>query len=120
MAADYEERRVSAWIGHGVEIEGRITSGQDLRIDGKVQGTIEVGDHSVIVGQSATITADLVARAILISGTVIGDVTASERVELKAGASVAGDITTPHLMMADGAIVNGTIDAAGASRLLNR
>ena len=116
MASDYDERRVTAWIGHGVEIEGRITSTQDLRIDGRVGGTIQVGDHSVIVGQSATITADLVAKSILIGGAVVGDLTASDRVELKAGASLEGDITTPRLVMADGAVVNGTIDVAGASR----
>jgi cytoskeletal protein CcmA (bactofilin family) len=113
MASDHDERRVSAWIGHGVEIEGRITSGQDLRIDGKVDGTIEVGDHSVIIGQSATIKADLAAKSVLISGTLVGDVTASERVEVKTGASLEGDITTPRLVIADGAVVNGTIDVAG-------
>lgn len=116
MVSENDERRVTAWIGHGVEIEGRITSNQDLRIDGKVGGTIQVGDHSVIVGQSATITADLVAKSILISGTVVGDLKASERVELKAGASLDGDITTPRLIIAEGAVVNGSIDAAGASR----
>ena len=113
MAPETEERRVTAWIGHGVEIEGRISSNQDLRIDGKVEGTIEVGDHSVIVGQSAVIAADLVARSILISGSVVGDVTASDRVELKAGASLDGDVKTPRLIVADGAVLNGAIDAAG-------
>lgn len=111
-----DERRINAWIGHGVEIEGRIVSGQDLRIDGKVEGTIEVGDHTVIIGQSAIITADLVAKSILISGAVIGDVTVTDRVELKAGASLQGDITAPRLLIADGAVVNGKIDAAGTSR----
>lgn len=116
MASDNDERRVTAWIGHGVEIEGRITSNQDLRIDGKVDGTIQVGDHSVIIGQSAAIKAALVAKSILISGTVVGDVTASDRVELKAGASLDGDITAPTLVIADGAFINGTIDVAGAAR----
>ena len=116
MASDNDERRVTAWIGHGVEIEGRITSGQDIRIDGKVEGTIEVGDHSITIGQSAMIKADLAARSILISGTVVGDVTASDRVELKAGASIDGGITTPRLVVADGAVVNGPVDASGASR----
>jgi cytoskeletal protein CcmA (bactofilin family) len=115
-SADIDERRVTAWIGHGVVIEGRITSAQDLRIDGKVEGTIEVGDHGVVIGQSAEITADLVAKSILISGSVVGDVTAAQRVELKAGASVEGDITAPRLVIADGAIVNGTIDTIGISR----
>jgi cytoskeletal protein CcmA (bactofilin family) len=116
-SVDIDERRVTAWIGHGVVIEGRITSAQDLRIDGKVEGTIEVGDHGVVIGQSAEITADLAARSILISGSVVGDITAAQRVELKAGASVEGDITAPRLVIADGAIVNGTIDTIGISRV---
>jgi len=113
---EIDERRVTGWIGHGVAIEGRITSAQDLRIDGKVEGTIEVGDHGVTVGQSAEVKADLVVKWILISGTVIGDVTATERVEIKQGATVEGDITTPRLLLAEGAVVNGSVDAAGKAR----
>ena len=113
---EIDERRVTGWIGHGVAIEGRITSAQDLRIDGKVEGTIEVGDHGVTVGQSAEVKADLVVKWIVISGTVIGDVTATERVDVKQGATVEGDITTPRLLLAEGAVVNGSVDAAGTAR----
>ena len=113
---EIDERRVTGWIGHGVTIEGRIMSAQDLRIDGKVEGTIEVGDHGVTVGQSAEVRADLVVKWILISGAVIGDVTATERVEVKEGASVEGNITTPRLLLAEGGVINGTVDAAGTAR----
>src|SRR3954468_21942776 len=109
-----DERRVTAWIGQGVVVEGRITSAQDLRIDGKVDGTIEVGNHGLIIGAGAAIKADLVARTILISGAVIGNITASERVDLHATGAVDGDINSPRLIMADGAFVNGTVDAGAA------
>jgi cytoskeletal protein CcmA (bactofilin family) len=112
-SAETDERRVTAWIGQGVVVEGKITSGQDLRIDGKVDGSIEVGNHGLIIGASAAVKADLVARSVIISGSVNGDVTASERVDLQASGSVEGDITTPRLIMADGAIVKGKVDAAG-------
>ena len=108
-----DERRVTAWIGQGVVIEGRITSAQDLRIDGKVDGTIELGHHGLIVGAGAAIRADLTARSILISGAVIGNVTATERVDLQPTASVEGDISAPRLAMAHGAVVRGNIDARG-------
>src|SRR6187397_3063300 len=75
-----DERRVMAWIGQGVIVEGKITSAQDLRIDGKVEGTIEVGDHGLIIGASAAVKANLVARSIVISGAVNGNISASERV----------------------------------------
>ena len=108
-----DERRVTAWIGQGVVIEGRITSAQDLRIDGKVDGTIELGRHGLIVGAGADIRADVTARSILISGAVIGNVTATERVDLQPTASVEGDIRAPRLAIADGAVVRGNIDARG-------
>ena len=112
-AAENDERRVTAWIGQGVVVEGRITSAQDLRIDGKVDGTIEVGDHGLIIGASAEVKANLVARSMTISGTITGNITASERVDLNATGSVKGDITAPRLVMADGAVVTGKVNAAG-------
>jgi cytoskeletal protein CcmA (bactofilin family) len=113
MSPEVDERRVTAWIGQGVVVEGRITSAQDLRIDGKVEGTIEVGNHGLIVGSGAAIKANLAAKSILISGAVIGNVTASERVDLQATGSVEGDISSPRLIMADGAFVKGTVHAGG-------
>ena len=114
MASENDERRVTAWIGQGVVVEGRITSAQDLRIDGKVEGTIEVGNHGLIIGASAAVKANLVARSIVISGAVNGNITASERVDLHATGSVEGDITSPRLIMADGAFVKGSVNAAGS------
>jgi len=114
MASENDERRVTAWIGQGVVVEGRITSAQDLRIDGKVEGTIEVGNHGLIIGASATVKANLVARSMVISGAVNGNISASERVDLHATGSVEGDITSPRLIMADGAFVKGNVTAAGS------
>ena len=111
--SEVDERRTAAWIGQGVLVEGRITSSQDLRIDGTVEGTIEVGDHLLIVGKGAAVKANLVARSILISGTVVGNVTATERLDLQATGSVEGDINSPRLVMVDGAVVKGRVDASG-------
>ena len=108
-----DERRATAWIGQGVVVEGRIISSQDLRIDGRVEGTIEVGDHGLIVGATAAVKANLVAKSILISGTVIGNVTATDRLDLQATGSVDGDISSPRLVMVEGAVVKGRIDASG-------
>lgn len=115
-----DERRVTAWIGQGVVVEGRITSTQDLRVDGKVEGTIEVGDHGVILGANAAVKANLIARWILISGAVVGNVTATDRLDLQATGSVEGDIRSPRLVVADGAIINGKVDAGGNRAAKNR
>ncbi len=119
-AAAADERRGSAWIGQGVIVEGRITSTQDLRIDGKVEGTIEVGNHDVIVGASAVIKADLVARTILVSGAVVGNLTASDRIDLAATGSVVGDLKAPRLALADGAVVKGKVETGVPRATKNR
>jgi cytoskeletal protein CcmA (bactofilin family) len=108
-----EERRVTAWIGQGVVVEGKITSTQDLRIDGTVQGTIEVGRHGLVIGASAAIRANVSARTVLVSGAVTGNVAATERIDLQPTASVEGDVSAPRVMMADGAVLKGKVDAGG-------
>jgi cytoskeletal protein CcmA (bactofilin family) len=105
------ERRVAAWVGKALRVEGRIISSEDLTIDGAVEGSIELGDHSLTIGAGAAVTADLVAKTITISGSVRGTVLATEMVELRATGSVDGDITTPKFVMADGATARGKIDA---------
>jgi cytoskeletal protein CcmA (bactofilin family) len=108
-----DERRIRAWIGEALTIQGKVISKQDLTIDGKVEGTIELGDHALTIGSTAEIQADLVAEAITISGAVTGNVTATSIVDLRATASVEGDIVAPRLIMADGALVKGKVDASG-------
>jgi cytoskeletal protein CcmA (bactofilin family) len=110
-AAPASERRVTAWIGKSVRVEGKVISAEDLTIDGDVEGSIELGDHSLTIGPGSAIKADLVAKTITISGAVVGNVKASERVELHAAGSVQGDITTPRFLMADGATVSGKVAA---------
>ena len=111
-----EERRMAAWVGKALLIQGKITSTENLTIDGRVEGTIELGDHSLTIGAEASVQADLVAQTIVISGAVTGNVLASIKVDLHATASVTGDITTPVLLMADGAVVTGKVDATGKTR----
>ena len=106
-----DERRMSAWIGTALVVQGKVISTQDLTIDGKVEGTIELGDHGLTIGSGAEIKADLVAQTITISGAVTGNVTATSVVDLRATGSVDGDITTPRLVMADGAVIKGKVDA---------
>src|SRR5713101_640342 len=87
-----DERRVAAWIGKSLHIEGTIVSSQNLTIEGHVEGTIEIGQQTLIIGTGATVKAHLTARIITISGAVTGNVTASEKLELRATGSVLGDL----------------------------
>jgi cytoskeletal protein CcmA (bactofilin family) len=105
------ERRMIAWIGKAVRVEGKVISAEDLTIDGDVEGSIELGNHSLTIGQGATIKADLLAKTVTISGKVTGNVKAMEKLELRATGSVQGDISTPRFAMADGAVVTGKVQA---------
>jgi cytoskeletal protein CcmA (bactofilin family) len=105
-----EERRKAAWIGGSILVKGDVVSTEDLHIDGKVEGTIELGDHSLTIGPGASVTADLVAKTIDISGNVKGNVMGNAKVELKSTAKVEGDITAPKFLMEDGATLVGKVD----------
>ena len=105
------ERRTVAWIGKAVRVEGRVVSAEDLTIDGDVQGSIELGEHSLTIGPDARIKADLLAKTVIISGKVTGNVKAVEKVDLTPTASVEGDITAPRFAMADGSTVLGKVQA---------
>ena len=105
-----EERRKSNWIGSSVIVTGDVNSTEDLVIDGQVHGTIAIGDRNLTIGQSATIVADLAAKSVVISGNVTGSVKGMTRVELKSTAKVDGDITTPKLVMEDGAALSGKVE----------
>jgi cytoskeletal protein CcmA (bactofilin family) len=110
-----DERRMRAWIGKSLVVQGKVISSEDLTIDGHVEGTIELGDHSLTIGLGAAVQADLIAQKIIISGQVTGNVLASAIVDLRATGSVDGDITTPRLVMAEGATIRGKVDATGGN-----
>jgi cytoskeletal protein CcmA (bactofilin family) len=105
------ERPPVAYIGKSVIIKGTVTGAEELIIDGQVDGRIEWHDQSLTIGPSAAIKAPVLAATITILGTVSGDVTASEKVDIRATGSVDGDIIAPSVVMADGAVLRGRVDA---------
>ena len=105
------ERRVTAWVGKSLRIEGKIVSDDNLTIDGDVEGTIAVGDHTLTVGPGATVKADLTARTITVSGAVVGKVHAHELLDLRATGSVVGEVVAGRLRMAEGAVIDGPVTA---------
>src|SRR5689334_20042975 len=105
-----DERRAIAWVGKSVIFKGELISSEDMIIDGRVEGTIEVHDHVLTIGPAAQIQADIAARSVTIRGTVTGSITAANLVEIRETGSLEGDITAPHVSVAEGAIVRGRID----------
>jgi len=107
------ERRQVAWIGQGVTVDGRITSNQDIRIDGRVQGTIEVGQHELVLGPGAELKGNVDARSVLVGGKLEGNVTTTERIQVQSTGVLLGDVVTPRLIIQDGGLLRGKADVAG-------
>ena len=102
-----------AHLGPSVVIKGEISAQEPITIAGRVEGTVDVPGHVVTIEAGAHLTADVAAGSILVSGTVQGSLVAEERIALRAGAEVDGDITAPRLVVEDGASVRGAADIAG-------
>jgi cytoskeletal protein CcmA (bactofilin family) len=108
------ERRQVAWIGQGVTIEGRIISRQDIRIDGHVRGEIEVGQHELVLGAGSEVKGAVNARSVLVGGTLEGDVTATERLQVQSTGVLLGDVVAPRLIIQDGGLLRGKAEVAGS------
>jgi cytoskeletal protein CcmA (bactofilin family) len=95
-----------AYLDKGSKISGKLFFEGPVRIDGQVDGEISAND-SVVIGESAIVTAQLRAASIVIAGKISGDVLASKRVEIRPTAKVFGNLTTPILVVHDGALFEG-------------
>jgi cytoskeletal protein CcmA (bactofilin family) len=81
-----------------------------LQIDGSVEGLVQLDDRKLTVGASAKLTADVVAREVVVYGSVKGNLRARDRIEIKKDGSVVGDLTTARIMIEDGAYFKGSIE----------
>jgi cytoskeletal protein CcmA (bactofilin family) len=91
-------------------IKGELRVGEDLTIDGRVEGRIELGDHNLWIASHGEVNAVIHAKNVIIAGALIGKITASEMVEIKLSGSVEASIKCPRVLIADGAKFNGSID----------
>jgi cytoskeletal protein CcmA (bactofilin family) len=104
-------------IGKSVVIKGELNGSEDLTIEGQVEGKIELRQNVLTIGANGRIKAAVFAKAVIILGEVTGNVTASEKVDIRDNGSVDGDIAAPRVAIAEGAHFRGSIDMqkAGAS-----
>jgi len=99
-----------AHIGKSVVIKGELSGSEDLYLDGEVEGSIQLHNHSLIVGPNGRIRANVFARDVVVHGKVDGNLNGTERVELKKSAILMGDISTARIVIEDGAYFKGAID----------
>jgi cytoskeletal protein CcmA (bactofilin family) len=103
-------RTAAAHIGKSVVIKGQLSGSEDLYLDGEVEGTVDLPGHTLTVGPSGRIRANISARIIVIQGTVTGNVRGSDKVELKSTAVLTGDIGTKRIAIDDGVFFKGGVD----------
>ncbi|HET9280825.1 MAG TPA: polymer-forming cytoskeletal protein [Candidatus Angelobacter sp.] len=97
-------------IGKSVHIRGELTGSEDLYLDGEIEGTIDLRDHSLIIGPNGKIKATITARDLVVHGKVEGNINASGRVELRKSCTLIGDVGTQRIVIEDGAFFKGAID----------
>ncbi len=97
-------------IGKSVVIKGERNGSEDLTIEGHVEGTIQLRDHVLTIGPNGRIKAQVFAKAVIVLGEVIGNVTASDKVDIRDNGSVDGDIISPRVAIAEGAHFRGSVD----------
>ena len=111
-----EADAIISQLGRSVSIKGDITSSEDLTIDGQVDGRIELPGHMLTVGPNATVCADITAKVVMVFGSVLGSVTAHDRIEVRRSGSVEGTMVCTRLLVQDGAILNGKVETRGERR----
>ena len=98
-----------ATIGKSLVIKGEVTGSESLYIDGRVEGSINLAGNRVTIGRNGVVAANINAREIVVLGKVRGNLTASDRVDIRAEGSVHGDISTSRISVEDGASLKGGI-----------
>src|SRR5499426_1372869 len=97
-------------IGKSVVIKGELNGSEDLTIEGHVEGTIQLRDHVLTIGPNGRIKAQVFAKSVIVLGEVTGNVTATDKVDIRDNGSVDGDIVSPRVAIAEGAHFRGSVD----------
>lgn len=105
-AADQEK----AHIGRSVVIKGELDGSEDLVIDGHVEGKVELRDHTLTIGTNGRVKAQVFAKAVIVLGELVGNVSATEKVDIRENGSVDGDLVAPRVAIAEGAHFRGSVD----------
>ena len=102
-------------IGNSVFIKGELTASEDLTVDGRVEGRIDLPDHTLTIGPNAHIQAHIAAKVVTVFGSVVGGITARDKVDIRRGGSLEGDLVCTRLAIQEGAHFCGKV-TMGARR----
>ncbi|MBZ5495265.1 MAG: polymer-forming cytoskeletal protein [Acidobacteriia bacterium] len=103
-------KREQALIGPSIELKGTLSGGEDLVIEGRIEGKIELRNNSVIVGKSGHVKADVHGRTITVMGEIEGNLYGQEQISLRQASTVRGNLVAPRVILEDGCNFKGGID----------
>jgi cytoskeletal protein CcmA (bactofilin family) len=109
-AANVRENRSPVPIGRSVVMKGELSASEDLAVEGTVEGTIELRENVLTIGPNGRIKAQIFAKTVIVFGSVNGNITASDRVDIRDAGAVDGNIVSPRVSIADGAHFRGSVD----------
>jgi cytoskeletal protein CcmA (bactofilin family) len=104
-----QEGTTMANIGKSITISGDLTGEEDLVIEGKVEGKVSLPNNQLTIGADGSVKAEVAAKSVIVIGRVAGNVRGAERVEIQGTGIVEGDVAAPKLIVAEGAVLNGSI-----------
>jgi cytoskeletal protein CcmA (bactofilin family) len=120
MARDIKDGRLSGYVGNGTVLTGETNFQAMLRIDGHLTGRVSSENGTLIIGATGKVDANITVAAAIVSGTVNGDIIATEKLELGRTARVVGNIQTPRLVIEDGGIFEGGCTMLKAKESLDK
>jgi cytoskeletal protein CcmA (bactofilin family) len=97
-------------LGSGIRITGQIECSEDLQIDGQMEGPVSLKGYTLTVGSRANLKSDITAGGIVVHGKIVGNLFATDRVDIRTDGSVIGDISTSRISIEDGAHFKGRIE----------
>lgn len=109
--AEYSQRAGNV-VSAGVCIDGEISGNDDLLVEGLVEGLIELGDGVLTIAPTGRVAADVVAREVIVYGEIRGNIAARDRIEIRKGAVMAGDVMTARMIIEEGADFRGLMEIA--------
>jgi len=111
---DATNDRATTRLGSSLHVKGDVCGNEDLYIDGEIEGQLQLNGGNLTVGRTAKLTANITAGQVVVYGSVKGNVCAN-RIEIKKDGSVVGDLTTPQILIEDGAYFKGSIEIGSAA-----
>ena len=110
MRGQAQASKERALIGAAIELKGNLTGTEDLVVEGRIEGKIELRQHSITVGRSGWVKGDVYGLTVVVMGEVQGNLYGEEQVLLRQTCTVCGNISAPRVTLEDGAHFKGSID----------